>query len=111
MEKLKELNLSSTHITDAGLRFLPVFNKTLKSLNLSQNEKIDGYLAPLVSLQALEYLNIHSTKVTSESWGYLLRLGCLYEIVRNRFLLEEDDMFRASFVQALDGHSIRLSDS
>ena len=61
--KLRELYLSYTKITDAGLKELAKLQK-LKGLYLSGTQITDAGLKELAKLKKLKYLQLSDTKVT-----------------------------------------------
>jgi uncharacterized membrane protein len=75
-ERLAELNLSRSKVTDAGLASLSGM-KNLKKLHLPNTAITDAGLDSLLGLTKLEYLNLFNTKITDAGLTKLEKLANL----------------------------------
>lgn len=78
LTKLRDLDISFTEITDAGLVHLK--NSSLQRLNLSLDAITDSGLVSLETLDDLISLDLSSTKVTNKGLRYLKNLPELREL-------------------------------
>ncbi len=72
-ERLAELNLSRSKVTDAGLASLAGM-KNLKKLHLPNTAVTDAGIDALLGLGQLEYLNLFNTKITDVGLAKLEKL-------------------------------------
>ena len=73
LEKAIELNLSSTQITDAGLKEVAKL-QSLTVLHLSQTQITDAGLKEVAKLQKLGFLNLSHTQITDEGLREVAKL-------------------------------------
>jgi len=67
MEKLRELDLNNTQVTDAGLRTIREQFPKLETLKLSATSITDaGFTESLVPMESLKKLDLRKTKVTGD---------------------------------------------
>ena len=78
-EKLVELNLSRSKVTDAGLASLSAM-KNLKRLNLANTAVTDAGVDQLAGIAGLEYLNLVGTKVTDAAMLKLEKTAALKKL-------------------------------
>jgi len=79
LEKLEDLNLWHTRVTDEGLRSLT--SSKLKRLNLDDTNIGDGAIEHLSKIEGLEFLHIGKTAVTDEKIGELAKLKNLKDLI------------------------------
>ena len=75
-ERMVEMNLARSKVTDAGLAVLGGM-KNLKRLHLQNTAVTDAGVDAMVSVAGLEYLNLFGTKVTDASMPKLEKLANL----------------------------------
>jgi Leucine-rich repeat (LRR) protein len=79
LEKLEDLNLWHTRVTDSGLAALT--SSKLKRLNLDDTNIGDGAIEHLAKIESLEFLHIGKTAVTDEKIGELAKLKNLKDLI------------------------------
>ena len=79
LEKLEDLNLWHTRVTDTGLTAL--VDSKLKRLNLDDTNIGDAALEHISKIQTLEFLHIGKTAVTDEKIGELAKLTNLKDLI------------------------------
>jgi Leucine-rich repeat (LRR) protein len=79
LEKLEDLNLWHTRVSDSGL--VALVGSKLKRLNLDDTNIGDGALEHLSKMETLEFLHIGKTAVTDEKIGDLAKLKNLKDLI------------------------------
>jgi len=78
-EKIVELNLRGTEVTDAGLQHVGTL-KNLKKLHLEKTKVTDAGLKHLAGLDSLEYLNLYDTGITDAGLEPLKKMKSLKKV-------------------------------
>lgn len=78
-ERLAELNLARSKVTDAGLAALGSM-KNLRKLHLQNTAITDAGIDAIAAVQGLEYLNLFNTKVTDAALPKLEKLANLKKL-------------------------------
>lgn len=79
LDKLEDLNLWHTRVTDSGLAALT--SSKLKRLNLDDTNIGDGAIEHLAKIETLEFLHIGKTAVTDDKIGELAKLKNLKDLI------------------------------